>query len=96
MTAVFDTLKSKTVLCYNMNQISTDGKTQEFSNQWAQIAGQIINRLIGKNMSMTYDFQKLTIDVPKAEGPDGRHIGSVQWTINGRIVITTETYDKSQ
>jgi hypothetical protein len=43
--------------------------TQETSNQWAGIAGQIIDKLIGKNMSMTYDFQKLTIDIPKAEGP---------------------------
>jgi len=79
-----------------MGQISTDKRTQESSNQWVEIAGQIINRLIGKNMPMTYDFQKLTIDVPRVEGPDGKHMGSVQWTINGHIVITIETYDKNQ
>jgi protein subunit release factor B len=79
-----------------MNQISIDGVAQDSSNQWVEIAGEIINRLIGKNMTMTYDFQKLTIDVPRAEGPGGKHVGSVQWRINGRIVITTETYDKSQ
>jgi hypothetical protein len=45
-------------------------------------------------MSATYDFQQLTIDMPKAEGPDGKHIGSVKWTINGRIVITTEAHEK--
>jgi hypothetical protein len=78
-----------------MNQVSTNGKTQESSNQWAEIAGQIVNRLIGKNMSMTYDFQKLTIEVPRAEGPGGEHLGSAQWIINGRIVITTETFDKN-
>ena len=44
-------------------------------------------------MSMTYDFQQLTIDMPKAEGPGG-HIGSVQWTINGKITITCEAYEK--
>lgn len=79
-----------------MSQISTDGMAQDSSNQWAEIAGEVINRLIGKNMSMNYDFQQLTIDVPRAEGPGGMHVGSVQWTINGRIAITTETYDKSQ
>jgi hypothetical protein len=78
-----------------MSQISTDKMTQETSNQWAGIAGQIIDKLIGKNMSMTYDFQKLTIDIPKAEGPGGKHMGSVQWTINGKIIITSEAYDKN-
>ncbi|MDQ6667185.1 MAG: hypothetical protein M3Y53_03040 [Thermoproteota archaeon] len=78
-----------------MSQISSDKTTQETSNQWADLSGQIIDKLIGKNMSMTYDFQKLTIDIPKAEGPGGKHMGSVQWTINGKIIITSEAYDKN-
>jgi len=78
-----------------MSQISTDKTAQETSNQWAELTGQIIDKLIGKNMSMTYDFQKLTIDIPKAEGPGGKHMGSVQWTINGKIIITSEAYDKN-
>ena len=72
---------------------STDYTTTESTNKWAEIAGQLIDRLVGKNMSMTYDFQQLTIDMPKAEGPGG-HIGSVQWTINGKITITCEAYEK--
>jgi hypothetical protein len=62
------------------------------SNRWAEIIEQLIDRLIGKNMSMTYDFNNHAIDVPKAEGPSGEH--SVQWTINGKIIITTEVHDK--
>ncbi len=46
-------------------------------------------------MSMTYDFQNLIIDIPKAEGPGGKLMGSVQWTINGKITITSEAYDKN-
>jgi len=46
-------------------------------------------------MSVTYDFQQLTIDMPKAEGPDGEHIGSIEWTINGKIIITSKAYDKN-
>ena len=72
---------------------STDQAMQESTNKWAEIAGQLIDRVVGKNMSMTYDFQQLTIDMPKAEGPGG-HIGSVQWTINGKITITCEAYEK--
>ena len=88
-------LRTKLSICCNKSQISTDKTTQETSNQLAEIAGQIIDKLIGKNMSMTYDFQKLTIDIPKAEGPGGKHMGSVQWTINGKIIITSEAYDKN-
>jgi hypothetical protein len=78
-----------------MSQISTDKTPQETSNQWAELTGQILDKLIGKNMSMTYDFQNLIIDIPKAEGPGGKHMGSVQWTINGKITITSEAYDKN-
>lgn len=77
-----------------MSQITNDQTTTQSSNKWSEIVGQIIDRLMGKNMSATYDFQQLTIDMPKAEGPDGKHIGSVKWTINGRIVITTEAHEK--
>jgi len=73
---------------------TTDHTTTESTNKWAEMAGQLINRILGKNMSMTYDFQQLTIDVPKAEGPGGEHIGSLQWTINGKITITCEAYEK--
>ena len=79
-----------------MSQISTDQTTPESSNKWAEIAGQLMDRVVGKNMSMIYDFQSLTIDLPKAEGPDGKHIGSVQWIINGKITITNEVHDNKE
>jgi hypothetical protein len=78
-----------------MSQLSSDNAPQETRNQWAELTGQIIDRLVGKNMSMTYDFQKLTIDIPKAEWPGGKRLGSVQWTINGKIIIQNEAYDKN-
>ena len=78
-----------------MSQISRDKTTQRSPDRWTEIIEQMIDRLIGKNMSMTYDFQRLTIDIPKAEGPGGEHIGSVQWTVNGKIIITSEVHDKS-
>ena len=78
-----------------MSQTSNQ-PTHESQNNWAELVGQIIDRVIGKNMSMTYDFQQLTIDMPKAEGPDGKHMGSVQWTINGKIIITSNAYDKNK
>jgi hypothetical protein len=83
-----NTVRSRTV------PESTDHAMQESTNKWAEIAGQLIDRIVDKNISMTYDFQQLTIDMPKAEGPEGMHIGSVQWIINGKITITCEAYEK--
>jgi hypothetical protein len=78
-----------------VSQISPNNIDPESTNKWAEVAGQVLDRLMGKNMSMTYEFHQLTIDIPKAEAPGGTHIGSVQWTINGRVTITTEAYNKN-
>jgi hypothetical protein len=43
-------------------------------------------------MSMTYNFENLTVDVPKARGPGGQDLGSAKWTINGRILINAEAH----
>ena len=56
--------------------------------------GQLVDELVGKNLAMTYNFDNLTIDMPKAQGPCGRHIGSVKWTINGKVIIATGAYKK--
>jgi hypothetical protein len=45
-------------------------------------------------MAMIYNFDNLTIDMPKAQGPGGRHLGSVKWTINGKVIIATEAHKK--
>jgi hypothetical protein len=45
-------------------------------------------------MSMTYELDDLTIDIPSARGPGGTDIGGAEWKINGKVTITTETYQK--
>jgi len=71
-----------------------DTSSQETSAQWTEIMGQLVDKLVGKNMAMTYNFDNLTIDMLKAQGPDGPHIGSVKCTINGKVIIATEAYKK--
>jgi hypothetical protein len=61
-------------------------------SQWSQIIGQVLESVVGKNMSTTINFQNLEIDIPKAQGPDGRDLGSAKWTLNGKIVWTTELH----
>lgn len=43
---------------------------------------------------MTYNFENLRIEIPRAESPGGQHTGGAQCTVNGKILITTEVYEK--
>jgi hypothetical protein len=83
---------TRTDITQNTSNNSAEQKstTQRTANQWAEVIAQLVDNLTGKNMSITYNFENLTIDVPKAQGPGGQDLGSARWTINGRIVIDAE------
>ena len=70
--------------------------TQQSSSQWAEIIAQLFDRLTGKGASVTYNFENLVIDLPRAQGPGGREMGSAKWIINGRIMITGEAHQTSE
>jgi hypothetical protein len=63
---------------------------QQQASQWAQMIGQVMEKLTGANMSTTITFDDLEIDVPKAQGPGGRDLGGAKWKINGKIIWATE------
>ena len=69
---------------------------QQMSTQWAEIIGQLFDRLTGKGALVTYTFDNLVIDMPKAQGPDGQNMGSAKWTVNGKVVITAEAHHASE
>lgn len=69
---------------------------QHASSQWAEIIGQLFDRLTGKGASVTYSFDNLVIDLPKAQGPGGQDMGSAKWTVNGRVIITAEAHATSE
>jgi hypothetical protein len=71
----------------NLNQ-------QNAPSQWAQIAGEIVDKLTGMNMSTTINFDNLEVDVPRAMGPDGRDLGSAKWVIKGKIIWATQASKK--
>ena len=78
-----------------MSQDNSNTKTSENApSQWAQIMGEIVNKLSGTNMSTNITFDSLEIDVPHAKGPDGRDLGSAKWVVNGTIRWTTTASKK--
>jgi hypothetical protein len=76
----------------NENRQGEGQRQQQSPSQWSQIIGQVLESVAGKNMSTTINFQNLEIDIPKAQGPDGRDLGGAKWTVNGRVVWTTELH----
>jgi hypothetical protein len=71
------------------------GKMQQSSSQWADLIGQFLDRMTGKGASVTYDFNDFVIDMPRAQLPGGRDMGSAKWTINGKVLITWEAHKTS-
>ena len=74
---------------------TSNNEVQHTASQWAEIIGQLVDRLTGKGASVTYTFDNLAIDIPRAQGPNGQNLGSAKWTINGRVIITAETHPSS-
>ena len=54
---------------------------------WSDVVKDIVDKLTGKDMEVTYDFENLEIDIPKATGPEGKELGSAKWKINGKSVL---------
>jgi hypothetical protein len=67
--------------------------SSEMTSQWAEIIGQLFDRLTGKGATVTYTFDNLVVEVPKARGPSGQDLGSAKWTVNGKVVITAEAHE---
>ena len=66
---------------------------QPTSSQWTQITGHPVDRLMGKSILLTHKAKNLEVDIPRAKELRCGELGGAEWTINGRIIITTETHD---
>lgn len=64
-------------------------KVEQGASQLPEIIKQVVDKLTGKDMEVTYDFQNLEVDVPRVSGPDGKELGSAKWKFNGKFVIST-------
>jgi hypothetical protein len=67
-----------------------DNTKEENVSQWAELIKQVVDKITGKDVSITYRFDNLQINVPKATGPNGQDLGSAKWNINGKVVIHSQ------
>ncbi|CAN5447497.1 hypothetical protein BH18THE1_BH18THE1_11620 [soil metagenome] len=68
---------------------------EEGASQLPEIIKQVVDKLTGKNMEVTYDFRNLEVDVPRVTGPEGKEIASAKWKINGKFVLSTTLLETS-
>ncbi len=73
---------------------SNDNSQKKNLSEWAELLTQLVDKITGKDVSITYQFDNLEINVPKATGPNGQDLGSAKWNINGRIVISSQLQEK--
>ena len=71
-----------------------DNAQKENVSQWAELLTQLVDKITGKDVSITYRFDNLQINVPKATGPKGQESGSAKWNINGKVVIHSQLENK--
>ncbi len=77
------------------NQGSQGGQGGQ-TTQWADLISTLFDRLTGKEAVITYEFDNLVVDIPKAAGPGGKELGSAKWTINGKLIIKAEAHSQSK
>lgn len=88
-----ETLKQEASKTINKDQ---DKNGDSNISNWSDVVKDIVDKLTGKDMEVTYDFENLEIDLPKATGPEGKEIGSAKWKINGKFIISTELHDTTK
>lgn len=72
-----------------------DQQHQQKVSACTETITKLADKIINKDVSVTYTFNKLEIEVPSARGPSGREIGGAKWVIVGTINIsTTYTHPK--
>ena len=74
-----------------MAKTSTNEKSSQQTTQWANLLTDLFDRLTGKGAEISYNFQGLEVDIPRAAGPQGQELGSAKWVVNGRITITAQS-----
>lgn len=80
----------------NNNSDRSKNSSKEHISEWSELISRIIDKLTGKDLQITYSFDNLEIEIPKAYGPDGRQLGGAKWKVDGKITISTELINEEK
>ena len=75
---------------YDDNSSSNkDQQHQQKVSACSETLTELVDKIIDKDVSVTYTFNKLEIEVPSVHGPGGRELGGAKGIIDGAINIST-------
>ena len=80
----------------NNNSDRSKNSSNDHISEWSELISRIIDKLTGKDLQVTYSFDNLEIEIPKAYGPDGRQLGGAKWKVDGKITISTELINEEK
>jgi len=64
----------------------------EHTKTWPDLAIGLYDRLTGPNAEITYEFDKLQINVPSGTGSGAEH---AEWVLSGKLKIRTRNLDSN-
>ncbi|MER5175575.1 MAG: hypothetical protein ABJB76_00020 [Candidatus Nitrosocosmicus sp.] len=73
----------------NSENENNSNKEKQKVSQYSEIITKLVEKLVSKDVSVTYTFDNLEIDIPSAHGPGGKELGGAKWVIDGKITIST-------
>lgn len=56
------------------------------TKNWPELAGNLYDKLTGRDAEITYEFDHFDVYVPSKTGDDASH---AHWKMNGKLRITT-------
>ena len=59
----------------------------EHTKTWPELAIGLFDQLTGKEAEITYEFERMEVEIPSGTGPQAEH---AIWRINGTIKIRTK------
>lgn len=69
-----------------------DSKNKSLISEWAYLLCELADRVTGNKAVVNYEFDKLTLTIPKATSPHGESLGSFEFIINGKLSIEAEKH----
>ena len=69
-----------------MSDAEPDGRVNETTMTWPELAIDLYDRLTGRGAEITYEFEDMDVAVPSRTGEDAEH---AHWQVDGTIRITT-------